>query len=227
MKNNELLELYIEDLKSSIYIDGKIRPKFYRWSLFNQLGVFFENVNTPSKIDINKTWVWSDQHFYHKNIIKYSARPFDDLEHMHFEMLKRHNKMVNEDDVVIWVGDVGFAPDSILNEMLSKYNGYKILVMGNHDLNHKKVKHLEFDELYITYQLNTDDVDLVFTHFPMMNLPKPCINVHGHEHQHPNYVGRPQLKSKQHINMCCEYWDYAPVRLSDIIDIAKVRILSL
>jgi predicted ribosomally synthesized peptide with SipW-like signal peptide len=151
------------------------------------------------------------------NIIEYSGRPFADLDEMHSEMLKRYNEVVKPDDVCIWVGDVGFAPDSTINKMLENYNGYKILIMGNHDLNHNKVRYLEFDEIYITYQVTTPEVNLCFTHYPMDNLPEPCINVHGHEHQHPGKIGRKSTHSPRHINVCCEYWDYTPVQLKDLI----------
>lgn len=223
MQNGELLKLYINDLKSSVYYDGKVRPKYYKWSIFNQLGLFFEKKNIPREIDVNNTWVWSDQHFYHKNIIEYSGRPFSGLDEMHDELLRRYNEVVKPDDVAIWVGDVGFAADIVINQMLSKYNGYKILIMGNHDMNHNKVRYLEFDEIYICYQVTLPEVNLCFTHYPMGNLPEPNINVHGHEHQHPGKVGRKPTTSTQHINVCCEYWDYTPVKLEDIIEIAMEK----
>ncbi|MEN9358901.1 MAG: hypothetical protein RL095_436 [Verrucomicrobiota bacterium] len=42
-----------------------------------------------------------DQHWFHENIIKYTQRPFQNVEEMHEELILRHNAVVGKNDVVI------------------------------------------------------------------------------------------------------------------------------
>jgi calcineurin-like phosphoesterase family protein len=221
MTNKELLDLYVQDLKTIIRVGDKVRPKYYKWKMFEKWGNFLLDANTPIDLtdDAREIWIWSDQHFHHRNIIRYSERPFHDLDHMHFEMLRNYNSKVKEEDACIWLGDVGFASDRTLNEMLSMFNGYKILVMGNHDVNHERFRELEFDEIHICFQVAYPDVRMCFTHYPMSNLPKPLVNVHGHEHKGGTYYSN----GPQHFNVCCEFHDYAPIKLSDVRQVAAQR----
>ena len=165
-------------------------------------------------------WVWSDQHFGHKNIIKYSNRPFDNLDQMRETMIMRHNEVVEHDDVCIWVGDVAFLPDQQANAILSRLNGYHILIVGNHDMHKKKVKNLDVDEIHLYYCLDIADVTLLFTHFPLDNLPHPIVNVHGHVHDQDD-------PSVQHINVSVERIDYRPVNLTNIVSTAQSRVLEM
>ena len=54
-------------------------------------------------------WFMSDEHFYHFNVIKYSNRPFKDLNHMHESLISNHNLVVGKNDQVIHAGDFSFG----------------------------------------------------------------------------------------------------------------------
>lgn len=81
---------------------------------------------------MNRIWFSSDYHLDHSNVIRYCDRPFDNVEEMNAEIVKRHNEVVDKDDIVFMVGDIAFN-DKILYELVPKMNGYRILVSGNHD----------------------------------------------------------------------------------------------
>lgn len=168
----------------------------------------------------SKIFVWSDQHFGHKNIIKYSNRPFADIDEMRETMIRNHNDMVGMDDYVIWVGDVAFLNDDKANEILHRLNGYKILIIGNHDMQKKKLKRLHVDEVHLLYDIEVDGVTMVFTHFPITNLPKPIVNVHGHTHDKED-------QSVQHINVSVERIGYKPVPFDNLIVEAQGRALKM
>jgi len=75
----------------------------------------------------------ADPHFGHKNIIKYSNRPFKYLKEMDEAIIKRHNEIVAPDDVTIIAGDISFHSPAYTMELLKRLNGTLILLRGSHD----------------------------------------------------------------------------------------------
>ncbi len=78
-------------------------------------------------------WMSSDTHFFHKNIINYSNRPFKSVDHMNWSIVQNFNAAVRPKDTLILTGDVSLGPISESLPFISNLNGYKILVPGNHD----------------------------------------------------------------------------------------------
>jgi calcineurin-like phosphoesterase family protein len=71
-------------------------------------------------------------HFDHENIIKLAGRPFSSVDEMNEELVRRWNAVVGADDVVYHLGDVGWSNHK-LKHWLSRLNGRKIILLGNHD----------------------------------------------------------------------------------------------
>ena len=86
----------------------------------------------------------SDLHFGHKNIIKYENRPFNSVEEMDEELIRRWNNKVGKNDEVYILGDFAFASGRRVNELLDRLNGRKYLLRGNHD--HSFLKDRDFDD---------------------------------------------------------------------------------
>jgi calcineurin-like phosphoesterase family protein len=224
-----LRQLYIEDLSRIVTYHKNPRPRVAhpgKWAKLESIVALNEGIDEPLMIPpINqdrKVWAWSDQHFFHKNIIAYSERPHDNVDQMNEYMIANYNEYVGEDDICIWGGDVGFKGTTIINELLEQCNGYKILIVGNHDFDGKKLRHLNFDETHLIYTVDYPDVSMVFTHYPMMNVPWPWVNVHGHLHVFPNPISGHPL----HINVNCELQGYRPRLLDEIAKQAKMRVIS-
>lgn len=87
----------------------------------------------------------SDTHFWHKNVMKYTNRPFDSVEHMNSELIKRWQSVVKPEDTIIVVGDVFFCGNGKARIIMEQLPGKKILVRGNHDNSARKMEKLGFD----------------------------------------------------------------------------------
>lgn len=82
---------------------------------------------------MHNIFFYSDSHFGHSSIIKYSSRPYKDVDEMNELMLQEWNKIVKPGDTVYHNGDVAFMPYDKLKNYLSRLNGNIELVLGNHD----------------------------------------------------------------------------------------------
>jgi calcineurin-like phosphoesterase family protein len=82
-----------------------------------------------------KTWVTSDPHFYHANVIRYCNRPFNTVEHMNEVLVGNWNAVVQPEDRVIVIGDFSLAARAA-EVFASRLNGDKDLYLGNHDFPH-------------------------------------------------------------------------------------------
>lgn len=212
-------EKYIEFLSETVNYDGKERQRvryINQWidnkKSRTKHSEFKDIFDTP-----NKVFIWSDTHFGHRNVIRFCDRPYADVEEMNQTLIDNHNNVVSPDDICIWGGDIGFMGDSECNNIIKKCNGYKILIIGNHDFKKKKLRNLHaFDEIHLTYTLSYNGIDMVISHYPMGNLPKDVINIHGHVH---NKV----LDSCQHVNVCADYIDYRPMLFDDVLLIGQSR----
>ena len=163
-------------------------------------------------VEERRTWIWSDLHLHHRNIIRYCTRPYDSVEQMDQALYATWKQRVQPDDVVICGGDVALA-GSLDRERLARVQalpGRKLLVMGNHDLNRRgRPTPTGFDEASMT-MLIEHDTPLLLTHVPLDEVPPGCVNIHGHVH---NNV---PLGHTRHINICVENTGYEPVRLEAI-----------
>lgn len=79
------------------------------------------------------TWFTSDTHFGHSNIIRYTGRPYGNVQRMNADLVERHNSRVAPDDEVWWLGDVALGDLAESLEWVQLCNGNKKLVVGNHD----------------------------------------------------------------------------------------------
>lgn len=118
------------------------------------------------------TWVTSDSHFNHANIIKYcpESRPFETIEEMNETLIERWNSVVKPEDTVIHCGDFFMGQVKKIDEILPRLNGKIILVRGNHDSQSRIEKYKEHgievkDIHYYAYKGRY----FIFCHFPIAN----------------------------------------------------------
>jgi calcineurin-like phosphoesterase family protein len=84
---------------------------------------------------MNQTHFTADEHIGHKNIIIYCNRPFADIREMRDEMIRRHNEVVSDGDIVYHIGDMfwRFNKTKEVLDYLYSLNGTHRYVLGNHE----------------------------------------------------------------------------------------------
>lgn len=87
--------------------------------------------------NMSNKWFISDLHFGHANILKFQkdTRPYSSVEEMDEDIIKTWNDYIKKGDVVYVVGDFSFHNDAETRRIVSRLNGTKILIRGNHDKN--------------------------------------------------------------------------------------------
>ena len=164
--------------------------------------------------------VWSDLHLGHANIIEYQDRPFLDVGDMDEEIWRSWERVVQPDCVLVVVGDVAMG-DAVCEatwERIRRTPGqHKHLVIGNHDVTGEgEVRAQGFDDVW-SVLLSAGDPPLVWTHYPLREVPEGHVNIHGHEH------GKPPLASP-HINVSIEQLEYEPITLARLRRLARALV---
>lgn len=188
-------------------------------------------------------YIVSDTHFFHRNIIEYCDRPYDNIEIMNEDIVNKWNSIVKEDDIVFHLGDVGFGLVEQLQPIVHRLNGHKILLRGNHDMNrgtiswtnigfefvYKKgiISLQDFNELimemygqkFVNFS-DWEDNEILFSHSP-----KQCddnvLNIHGHMHNVPLDPNTYNLMN--HICTSIEMIDYKPISLDEVLSRAEMK----
>ena len=138
-----------------------------------------------------KTWVTSDLHFGHKNIMSFcpdSRRRFrNDVDYMTEAMIKEWNDLIEPADTVYILGDVAFLSGHNAALVMMRLNGIKILVEGNHDrktlmdVNFRN----EFKEVHKYLDITYNGTKVVMFHYPIAEwdqMHRGSVHLHGHLH---------------------------------------------
>ena len=77
----------------------------------------------------------ADQHYAHRNIIKYCNRPYSSIQEMDEALIFNHNSVVGEKDTVIHAGDFTLMKkrEDVQRKYVRRLNGKHIFLNGSHD----------------------------------------------------------------------------------------------
>jgi calcineurin-like phosphoesterase family protein len=154
----------------------------------------------------NNIWFASDFHFGHKFIIQACNRPFSTIEEMDSILIENANKVVNRDDLMIFLGDFCQWKDKATQSFYHYFSQFNCLnwawVYGNHD---KKIKNALKSHKNIIYQgdlldINIDGTDVMLSHYPMKSWDKSfhgSLHGFGHVHHQDGY------EQKNSVNPVC------------------------
>lgn len=168
-------------------------------------------VNDVRYLSRPQTYLISDLHLDHENIIRYCVRPFSDVDEMNRVLVDNWNRIVSPNDTVYFLGDLSYGRDSHNSSFwLRKLNGKIIFIPGNHDRGIGET----LDHQVVDYGKHS----FLLVHDPN-KLPMKWSEwiIHGDKHNNDlrNY---PFInRKKKTVNVSCEVIGYKPINLKEII----------
>ncbi|NTV78136.1 MAG: hypothetical protein HGA25_03075 [Clostridiales bacterium] len=129
------------------------------------------------------------------------------------KIIKHWKNIINEQDIVIHLGDVCFGGSIKLQEIMSLLPGRKILVLGNHD---NKPPHYYMERGFDFACYSFTWKNFIFTHKPIQDTHGK-INIHGHLHAHTgrHMAEYPWYSENQYL-VSMEENSYRPTKLDDV-----------
>lgn len=130
-------------------------------------------------------WFTSDTHWGHANIIKYSKRPFKDVQEMDEMLILNWNSVVPPNGIVRHLGDFCWAKTKEdVDKYANRLNGTIYLTPGNHDniqlFHNSKIKVCPPLEV-----VNIEGQKIVLCHYALRTWYKShrgCYALYGHSH---------------------------------------------
>lgn len=183
------------------------------------------------KFDKDKLFFTSDTHFFHKNIIKYCNRPFENTYYMNEAIIKNWNEVVPEDGTVFHLGDVSLtAVPKVLNDLLWSLNGTKHLVIGNHEKDALGKEYIrehwetinDIAEIYVEdEEITYGKQHIVMCHYPMISWNashRGSWGLYGHVHGGLSNKGEMKTSPSQ-LDVGVDVHDYTPVSYQQVKEI--------
>ena len=174
----------------------------------------------------------SDTHFGHAGVCRFThpddpevkLRPWTDPDEMDEEMIRRWNDRVRPNDKVYHLGDVVINRKAL--KTLSRLNGDKVLIRGNHDIFRDDEYREYFRELRAYHVMN----GMILSHIPVheASLGRFGTNIHGHLHATRVKKARgvdaktgavlygKEIDPRYHC-VCVELTDFTPILFEDVI----------
>jgi calcineurin-like phosphoesterase family protein len=142
---------------------------------------------------MEQIWFTADHHWGHANIIRFSHRPYADVEEMNERLIENWNNVVGKNDVVYHLGDIFFCGPEPAKRILDRLNGRIRLVLGNHDKTAQTpLLRSGFDWIKEYYEAKVEDPDapqgqrrIVLCHYAFRVWNKShhgSWNLYGHSH---------------------------------------------
>lgn len=165
------------------------------------------------------TWFTSDLHLSHKNIIKYSNRPFSDVQEMNDTLIYNWNARIEQYDHVWVVGDFCFSDIESGQNHLNRLNGIKHLIVGNHDKT--AVRLTGWDTIDDIKEINIKGQHITLCHYAMRVWNRSHHGAwHLYGHSHGSLPDDPNSRSFD-VGVDCH--NYQPLSFADVGRIMKKK----
>lgn len=167
---------------------------------------------------VSNTFFTSDHHFGHSGVCRFlrddgsKLRPWDDPDEMDEALIANHNSVVTSRDKVYFLGDICIKRKSL--EVLSRLNGDKVLIRGNHDIFKLGDYTKYFRDIRGTHKLES----FILSHYPIHpdSFPSWCSgNIHGHTHYRGVLLPDGTVDTR-YLNVSLENIDYTPISFEEL-----------
>ncbi|MGL4739418.1 MAG: hypothetical protein ACRC41_01225 [Sarcina sp.] len=166
----------------------------------------------------------ADCHFGHDKIIEHCGRPFLNVIEMNEYMIENWNSEVKKNDDVYIIGDIAFGKNT-LKKYITRLNGKKHLILGNHDnVILKKVDRNILEKCFVEItqykEIKDNGRDVILFHYPIMEWNKKrygAYHIHGHIHNRVDKVQEYSKEIKNMFNVGVDIIGYNPVTLNQLI----------
>ena len=199
-----------------------------------------------------KVWFISDLHFTHANILyfkpKRRALAGMSLEHLQKDkqdamdihdkwLINLWNEQVDKHDVVYILGDLCLGNKERTRKILSRLNGKKYLIIGNHDKSCNGLENYfewtgQIKEAKFTHEMFPFiDVNETFCvemcHFPMIawnRRPHGTVHLHGHVHGTLDLINEKSEELRMDVGLDGSFANYSLVSLEKLYKYMREKI---
>lgn len=171
----------------------------------------------------------ADNHFGHKNVIRFDNRPFADTALMDEVLVHNWNERVTEDDTVYILGDCFWKNEENSVKLIQRLKGHKHLIRGNHDWVHGRLR-FYYESIEHYAEINDNDRLVILCHYPIpfyKNQHYGAVMLYGHVHntREQDFIEKWKCELWESeipcnmINVGCmmEYMKYTPRTLDEIL----------
>ena len=156
-------------------------------------------------------FVTADTHFNFESIVGYEGGYFHNIQERDEAIIQRYNEEVGKSDTCYFLGDFGFGSQNLMRSYLSRLNGTKILVAGNHDMHYPPGAWYSCGFQEIAFHPIVVD-EFLLSHRPFLQDCGALFNLFGHVHNDPQY----ETFSEHGMCVCCCRHDFRPVPFARI-----------
>lgn len=172
-------------------------------------------------MNIDEINVTADLHFGHRKMLE--IRDFDTIEGHDETLIEMWNSKSDKHTVTYVIGDFSMHRPEMTSKILSRLNGNKILIKGNHDHTKAIKATVGWHSVLLRHNLKIDDLFIVMHHEPILSWERVHYgSYHLHGHCHGNMVYPEMLQCSRILdvgvdNMYSASGQYAPFKLKDVI----------
>lgn len=160
---------------------------------------------------MGKYWWTADEHYGHKNIIKYCNRPFTSVEEMNQTLIDNHNRVVGKGDCTVHIGDFSLSDARCTLEIIEQLNGSHIFIRGSHDAWLKATPHITAKQIW-RRKVHGEQM-IVCCHYALRVWPMShygAWHLYGHSH------GLLQGHHGKSMDVGVDCWGYRPLSFDEV-----------
>lgn len=171
------------------------------------------------ELDPANTWIVSDTHFGHQNIIGFCHRPPEHEE----AMIQEWRDEVPPEAAVVHLGDLSWKNNAWFKNLIAPNltGARKFIILGNHDKQRYSFYRDSGFKIIKPFEITYAERRVTFDHYPLKRPPHPKqVHLHGHIHNN-GYGGKDSPFTPfaaQQINLSVEQTKYRPVNLKALLD---------